>query len=197
VSSEATNWVRDRWSGPPKLLPLMFLVASYCDASGCGFRAGPLTVAEKLRLGPWNTTIAPDDVEKAKKNAMDNAKRLLREAEKGGHLSLGDQSLVAHLTKDRRPKVYDIAGFPRTAKNSERGGLQTPPRGGLQTAHGGVCRPPKTLPFGKETAPTSAQGSAQRSASQDHDFAERADTPGICRVCEFPLAKHRRNLKAV
>jgi hypothetical protein len=174
MSSEATNWVRDFYDGPAAMIGILFVIASYTDREGRGCRASIETLAAGANKG----------VRQVKKDLA-----MLR---KEGVIALGDQRLVAHLTSDRRPVVYDLPGVMSQSvqrrgvvRDTPRGVVGNTPRGVVQGHDGVSYTTPKTSPTGRDRA-ARASGSAPRHGAQANPpcplhAGQRTATCGPCR----------------
>lgn len=171
MSSEAVNWVRDRYDG--SAVAVLFVIASYTDKEGRGCYASTTTIAAG-----------------ANKSAR-QVKRDLALLRKEGVIAPGDQKLVAHLHPEQRPVVYDLPALADPVSST------TPPRGRTRhhpsDIHGqNPVSPttPKTSPSGRDRAGR-AQGSAPRtSAPSAHSFVD--DGCGSCTEPRCGLPENNR-----
>jgi len=99
-----------------------------------------------------------------------SVRRYLRELEQAGIIRRGDQELVAHMPRDRRPVVWDLVLTAVAAGQSDRAdsssgrtpGAERPDRGG-QNGRTLLSAEPSLTPYGSETVlePSNARENAE------------------------------------
>ena len=193
LSKPAVLWVLyDAEDVPAHLLSTLIVYAVHAGTDGRGAHPGASTVATLTRKGERR------------------AKRDIAELERLGMLVPGDQRIVAHIRRDRRPKVYDLptprgvledtpygsrGASGRTPHDGSRGGLEDTPlnghgvssrtaRGVLEVPDGVVDRTPEEVLKTSGTRARDASGADAPRALTEQPCAH--GTPGgptRCALC--------------
>lgn len=162
---------------PAHLLSTLIAVAAHTGNDGQGAYISAGTVGQLTR------------------KTESQAKRNLRELEKLGHISRGNQRLVAHIRADRRPIVYDVPMPERGSADatSSRGSTHatpqahgvapTPSRGSTEGPHG--VAPVLPEEFLKNSRTARGRASAENARAD----APKTITAPPCPGCGKPFSQ--------